>query len=141
MVSSLEASEPGATASVSGTARDAGSPATAAARGARGPGFDRIFAAAERKLRDVSAQMVSSALLLPLLNRMQEDPFRSDLLHGGMAEDSFRSMLNTRLADSMARTSGFTLTDHMSQPLTRWLSAQPETTVQRVARMRIDTLG
>lgn len=104
--------------------------------------FEKTYRVAAEKLRDVTAKIVSSALLVPMLNRMQEDPFRSDLLGGGgMAEDSFRSMLNTRLADAMTQKSDFALTDHMSQPMLRWLQSQPDATVRRVAAMRIDTLG
>lgn len=114
---------------------------SAAPAGGATPDFDKTYRVAAGKLRDVTAMIVSSALLLPMLNRMQEDPFRSDLLSGGMAEDSFRSMLNTRLADAMTQKSDFALTDHMSQPMLRWLQSQPDATVRRVAGMRIDTLG
>jgi len=114
---------------------------SAAPAGGAAPDFDKTYRVAAEKLRDVTAKIVSSALLIPMLNRMQEDPFRSDLLGGGMAEDSFRSMLNTRLADAMTQKSDFALTDHMSQPMLRWLQSQPDATVRRVAAMRIDTLG
>lgn len=104
-------------------------------------GFAAQFEAAEEKLRASSAKLVASALLLPLLNRLQEDPLRSDLFNGGMAEDSFRNMLNTRLADSVVQRSDFGITERVHEPMVKWLRAQPPETLQRVAMMRIDTLG
>ena len=103
--------------------------------------FGRTLAKAEGKLRQMSAKLVSSALLLPMLNQMQDDPFRSDLFHGGMTEDLFQSMLNTRLSDAIAEKSDFALTDRINRPMLRWLQEQPNETVRRVATMRIDTLG
>ena len=103
--------------------------------------FEANLDAAADKLRQSSAKLVASALLLPMLNSMQNDPFRSDLLNGGMAEDTFRGMLNTRLADAIVQRSDFGLTEQISRPMVRWLQSQPPGTVRRVAAMRIDTLG
>ena len=113
-----------------------------AAHGQDAPeGFASLFKAAEAKLRASSEKLVASALLLPLLNRMQSDPFRSDLFNGGMAEDSFRSMLNTQLADDVVHRSDFGITERVHEPMARWLRSQPPETLQRIAKMRIDTLG
>ena len=126
-------------------------PATARDASVAGPGrvgLDRFEAnleanldAAAEKLQESSAKLVASALLLPMLNSMQNDPFRSDLLNGGMAEDTFRSMLNTRLADAIVQRNDFDLTEQISRPMMRWLQSQPPATVRRVAAMRIDILG
>lgn len=65
----------------------------------------------DAQMREVSEQFVSGAFLQPLLKQMQDDPFRSDLMHGGFAEDSFQQQLNTIIADRMAARPGFPIVE------------------------------
>lgn len=65
----------------------------------------------DEQMREVSQQFVSGAFLQPLLKQMQDDPFRSDLMHGGFAEDSFQQQLNTIIADRIAATPRFPIVD------------------------------
>lgn len=65
----------------------------------------------DQQMREVAEQFVSGAFLQPLLKQMQDDPFRSDLMHGGFAEDSFQSQLNTIIADRIAAKPDFPIVD------------------------------
>jgi Rod binding domain-containing protein len=48
-------------------------------------------------------QLVSTAFVQPMLAQMRDDPFRSDLFHGGFAEDAFAQQLETQLADRITQ--------------------------------------
>jgi len=99
---------------ISGHDESAATAATAAlsaggTRGAEvadGPRFAEVLAARGEREEDVRSQVreqarmfVATALIHPLLAQMRDDPFRSDLFHGGFAEDAFASQLDTILSD------------------------------------------
>ena len=84
---------------------------TLAARQALGPDAAPLDPAGHRQLRQASEQFVASAFVLPLLAQMRQDPFRSDLFHGGSAEDAFQSQLDTILADRITHRANFPLVD------------------------------
>jgi len=75
------------------------------ASGAAAP-FAEVLASAsvggesrETLVREQARKLVATTFVSPLLARMREDPFRSDLFHGGFAEDAFGAQLDTILAD------------------------------------------
>lgn len=55
----------------------------------------------EDAARDAARQLVSVALIQPILAAVRDDPFKSDLFHGGVGEDTFGAQLDTILADRM----------------------------------------
>ena len=63
------------------------------------------------KVRKAAEQLVASAFVLPMLQQMRNDPFKSDLMHGGSGEDLFGQMWDTRVADDMVKRQGFDLVD------------------------------
>ncbi len=72
--------------------------------------FDRLLQSAvhnqesvREEVRSLSQQLVSTTLVAPLLGEVRSDPFRTELFHGGMAEDMFRQQLDTILADRITR--------------------------------------
>jgi hypothetical protein len=79
----------------------------------------RMDPATRAKLREAAEQFVASALVLPMLKGMQQDPFRSDLFHGGMGEDAFQSQLDTILADRITSRSRFPLVDSIMEQVLR----------------------
>lgn len=79
----------------------------------------RLDPATRAKLREAAEQFVASALVLPMLQGMREDPFRSDLFHGGMGEDTFQSQLDTILADRITSQSRFPLVDLIMEQVLR----------------------
>ncbi|QQE10701.1 hypothetical protein JD969_14495 [Planctomycetota bacterium] len=65
----------------------------------------------EVKVRDASEKLVASAFVLPILQKMQDDPFRSEVFHGGTAEDMFAQQWNTLVADDMVKNANFPMVD------------------------------
>jgi len=70
-------------------------------------------------LRTAAQQLVASTLVMPMLAQMQDDPFRSDLFHGGSAEDMFNSQLNIELADRIVAKANFPIVDQIYQSTIR----------------------
>lgn len=72
-----------------------------------GSDFTSALAAAGRadsdeQLRTAAEQLVSHALLTPMMKMMRDDPFKTELFHGGQAEDMFAAQLDQQLAEDMA---------------------------------------
>lgn len=88
-------------------------------------GFEQVLAASQAKRADAGAidpgrldqartaaeQFVATAFVVPMLAQMRNDPFRSDLFHGGFAEDAFQGQLDTILADRMTQRADLPLVD------------------------------
>ncbi len=64
---------------------------------------DQASGAVPDELREVAVQFVGMGLFLPILSAARNGPFRTDLFHGGFAEDAFGSRMDQRMADEMAR--------------------------------------
>ncbi len=47
---------------------------------------------------EAAQQLVATTFIQPVLGQMRQDPFRSELFHGGFAEDAFQQQLDVRLA-------------------------------------------
>jgi len=67
--------------------------------------------AVETKVRSLAEQLVATTLILPILNEVQADPFRTEMFHGGMAEDIFRKQLDTIMADRIAKKADLPVVD------------------------------
>ena len=61
--------------------------------------------------RTAAEQFVATAFVMPMLAQMRNDPFRSDLFHGGFAEDAFQGRLDTILADRVTQRADLSLVD------------------------------
>jgi len=77
----------------------------------------------EQQARDASEQLVASTFLLPLLDQLEDSPFKTDIFHGGMGEDIFKQQLNTMISDRIASTPNFPLVDTVTSHI---LGKQPE---------------
>ena len=121
--------------------------ATAAVRSAigqpQGPAaaFQHLLAGARQKVDGLNRKLIATTFLAPILQRMDDDPLRSDWLDGGFAAGAFKSRLNNHLADRIAQTTNFTLAESLNRQFDPWLSQQPGTRLERIAAMRIDTVG
>jgi len=84
--------------------------------------FDDVIAAAdfavdrrpdnvEQVVRQGVEQLVASAFVQPMLAAMRDDPMRSDLFHGGLAEDMFGSQLDARMAQRITRAANLPVVD------------------------------
>ena len=87
--------------------------ARAAAPAGRGD-FNAALTSAGRdrqQVRDAAKQFVSTAFIMPLLAQARQDPFRSELFHGGQAEEMFGQQLDQHYADAMVNGMNFPLVD------------------------------
>jgi hypothetical protein len=69
--------------------------------------------ATRQEAREAAEQLVATTLVQPLLQQMRNDPFKSDLMHGGMAEDAFGAQLDTQLADRIVRRANWPLVERI----------------------------
>ena len=65
----------------------------------------------EQKVRLAAEQLVASTMLKPILSQIRQDPFKSDLFHGGRTEEIFGEQLDNIIADRMVSKQGFGLVD------------------------------
>ncbi len=61
--------------------------------------------------RESAEQLIGIALFMPLLKEIQDNPFKSELMHGGRGEDVFAERLHAQLADGLGRRMGGDLVD------------------------------
>jgi len=78
------------------------------ARHAEAPAVDP---ARLEQARTAAEQFVATAFVVPMLAQMRNDPFRSDLFHGGFAEDAFQGQLDTIMADRVTQRADLSLVD------------------------------
>ncbi len=62
-------------------------------------------------LRTAAEQLVATTFVQPMLAKMREDPFKSDLFHGGQAEEVFGQQLDTLLAERVTSRADFSIVD------------------------------
>jgi hypothetical protein len=100
-----------------------------------------MFAKAMKNVEQLNKKLVASTFLVPMLNVAQRDPLGSDLMHGGFAEDVFRSRLNTRLADAMAQGMDFSVTKDLNNRIGQWLGRQKLQRVEEIAALKVNSIG
>lgn len=72
-----------------------------------------------RASHEAAQQLVSIALVQPVLTQMRRDPFRTELFHGGFAEDAFGARLDSILAERITQRSNLPLVDAIARTLGR----------------------
>ena len=65
----------------------------------------------EDETREAADQLVATAFVLPLLQQVRDDPFKSDLFHGGQGEEIFGQQLDVLMAERITKSAGFGLSD------------------------------
>lgn len=78
------------------------------------------------EVRHAAEQLVSSALILPMLQQIRETSLKSDLFHGGFSEDAFGAQLDTELADRMVAKSNFAIVDAIYRKMTGQNNVAPK---------------
>lgn len=63
------------------------------------------------EIREAADQLVATAFILPLLEQARNDPFKSDMFHGGKAEEVFGQQLDVIFADNITKSANFGITD------------------------------
>jgi len=70
-------------------------------------------------VRDAAKELVAFGLIMPMLQQMQDDPFRSELFHGGQGEKMFNAQLNQHLAKRIVGRMNMPLVDAVYQQINR----------------------
>ncbi|NJL32278.1 MAG: hypothetical protein HC898_12040 [Phycisphaerales bacterium] len=78
---------------------------------------DRLPQSREELVRQTAEELVSTALVKPLLGQLRNDPFKSELFHGGQAEDAFGEQMDTLLADRMVKGTRLPVVDAVYRTL------------------------
>lgn len=61
--------------------------------------------------REAARELVSIALIQPILTQARDDPFASDLFHGGRTEEAFGAQLDEIYSERITAAGGFPLID------------------------------
>lgn len=69
------------------------------------------------QLREAAGQLVATAFLLPLMKEARSSTFKSDLFGGGFAEDAMQEKLDVAIADELAASDRFPLTEALVRHL------------------------
>lgn len=80
-----------------GSARAGGGDFDALLKGVGGGGM----AGGEDELREAAEQLVGIAFITPMMKMMRDEPFKTEMFHGGMGEDMFAAQLDQHLAEGM----------------------------------------
>lgn len=62
-------------------------------------------------LRKAAEQLVATTFIQPMLAKMRDDPFKSDLFHGGRTEEIFGEQLDTILSERIVARADFSIVD------------------------------
>jgi len=73
----------------------------------------------QAEARRAAEQFVATSLLFPLLEQMQNDPFKTDLFHGGFGEDAFMQQWNQVIADRIVQSADLPIVREVENRLTR----------------------
>lgn len=99
-------------------------PATAGALRTGGKDFAAMLTGSESightamkndELRDAADQLVATAFILPMLEQARNDPFKSDMFHGGKGEEVFGQQLDVIFADNITKSANFGISDALVQ--------------------------
>jgi len=63
------------------------------------------------EMREAADQLVATAFILPMLEQARNDPFKSDMFHGGKAEEVFGQQLDVIFADNITTSANFGISD------------------------------
>ncbi|MCE9590135.1 MAG: hypothetical protein K8S99_06390 [Planctomycetes bacterium] len=80
---------------------------------------DRRQAGRADEAHRAAQQLVSSTLVLPILQQARKDPFKSELFHGGKGEDLFGANMDQIFADRITSASNFPLVDAVYRAITK----------------------
>ncbi len=56
----------------------------------------------QKKMRKAADELVAFSFILPMLKQIRNDPFRSELFHGGQGEEIWGSQLDQTLANRLS---------------------------------------
>jgi len=68
---------------------------------ARDTATDRVDESPDQQLRTQIEDLVSMSLLLPMLKMARDDPFKSEMFHGGFGEEVFGAQMDMVMAEEL----------------------------------------
>ncbi|MEM9345168.1 MAG: rod-binding protein [Planctomycetota bacterium] len=71
----------------------------------------------EAQLREAAEKLVSTTLIMPMFERLRNDPLAVNLMHGGRGEKIFQQQMDQILSDRIASASNFDLVDSVYKQL------------------------
>lgn len=74
-------------------------------------GDDGLSPERSKQLRTAAEQLVATTFIKPMLAKMREDPFKTDLFHGGRAEEIFGEQLDSIFSERIVSRSDFEIVD------------------------------
>ena len=80
---------------------------------------ERAGANVEQVVRQAAEQLVATTLVQPLLAAVRNDPFKSELFHGGLAEDMFGSQLDTLISERITKATRLPIVDAVYDKIMR----------------------
>jgi hypothetical protein len=63
------------------------------------------------EVRDAARSLVAISFIQPLLTEARQDPFRSEMFHGGFAEDAFGAQLDSIIAEQITKRADMPLVE------------------------------
>lgn len=92
---------------------------------------DRQGQSKEETAMQAAEQLVASVLVQPVLDQMIEDPFRSEMFHGGEGEKMFQRQANHLMAQRVVQGAHFPVVQSVYQKLLK--SNTPANPLNRLA--------
>ncbi|MEE9211186.1 MAG: hypothetical protein V3U29_00865 [Phycisphaeraceae bacterium] len=80
---------------------------------------ERAGRSVEQVVRQAAEQLVATTLVQPILAAVRNDPFKSELFHGGLAEDMFGSQLDTLISERITRATRLPIVDAVYDKIMR----------------------
>lgn len=81
------------------------------------------------EVREAARSLVSISLIQPLLTQARQDPFRTELFHGGFAEDAFGAQLDAIIAEQITQRTDLPLVESVYRQIAGKGQANPGTRV------------
>jgi len=78
-----------------------------------------------KTLRKTAEQLVATTFIMPMLAKMREDPFKSDLFHGGQTEKIFGQRLDTIFSERIVSKADFSIVDAVYRSVAQRAGASP----------------
>jgi hypothetical protein len=83
-----------------------------------------------KALRKASEQLVATTFIQPMLSKLREDPFKTDMFHGGQTEEIFGQRLDTIMSERIVAKADFAIVDAVYRSIAKQamqaVAASPE---------------
>ncbi len=99
------------------------------------------FESKRKEVREGVEQFVAFAFVKPMLDMLRDDPFKSELFHGGYGEDVFAQELHVHWRNAITSSPKFPLVDELTDRFMGQAANMYEKSARAAARSEVDELG